>query len=38
MPSSAKGGAEDRGAWGTADHPQLMLDLRFETGDALALP
>lgn len=31
-------GTEEHGAWGVADHPQLMLDLRFETGDALALP
>lgn len=31
-------GKEERGAWGTADHPQLMLELRFETGDGLALP
>ena len=38
MPSSGKGDPGERGAWGTADHPQLMLDLRFETGDALALP
>ena len=30
-------GKEEHGAWCTADHPQLMLDVRFESGDALAL-